>query len=57
MPSALPVAPLYPHVNFDVNGVPILAGTTMKVVELVMAQEELTAGARKRSTSSTPTSR
>ena len=56
MPSALPVAPLYPHVHFDVNGVPILAGTTMKVVELVMAQR-LTAGARKRSTSSTPTSR
>jgi uncharacterized protein (DUF433 family) len=38
MPSALPITPQYPHVDFDANGVPILAGTTMKVVELVMAQ-------------------
>lgn len=38
MPSALPVAPQYPHVEFDANGIPIIAGTTMKVVELVMAQ-------------------
>ncbi|MFQ5614296.1 MAG: DUF433 domain-containing protein [Anaerolineae bacterium] len=28
----------YEHVQLDANGVPILAGTTMKVVELVMAQ-------------------
>lgn len=32
-------APLpYPHVDIDADGVPFLAGTTMKVVELVMAQ-------------------
>lgn len=28
----------YPHVVFNDEGVPILAGTTMKVVELVMAK-------------------
>ena len=28
----------YEHVQIDTNGVPIIAGTTMKVVELVMAQ-------------------
>jgi uncharacterized protein (DUF433 family) len=28
----------YEHVHIDANGVPIIAGTTMKVVELVMAQ-------------------
>lgn len=33
-PSVVP----YPHVERDARGVPILAGTTMKVVELVMAQ-------------------
>ena len=27
----------YPHVESDSRGVPIIAGTTMKVVELVMA--------------------
>jgi len=32
-------ATAYPHIEFDSNGVPILAGTTMKVVELVMAQK------------------
>lgn len=38
MPSALPATPDYPHVELDAAGVPILAGTTMKVAELVMAQ-------------------
>ena len=38
MPTALPATPLYPHVEFDAAGIPILAGTTMKVAELVMAQ-------------------
>ncbi len=28
----------YEHVQLDANGVPIIADTTMKVVELVMAQ-------------------
>ncbi len=28
----------YEHVSMDSNGVPLIAGTTMKVVELVMAQ-------------------
>ena len=28
----------YEHVQIDPNGVPIITGTTMKVVELVMAQ-------------------
>jgi uncharacterized protein (DUF433 family) len=38
MPTALPALPPYPHVEFDAAGIPILAGTTMKVAELVMAQ-------------------
>ncbi len=29
----------YPHLTTDDHGTPILAGTTMKVVELVMAQQ------------------
>ena len=29
----------YPHVVLDDRGVPLIAGTTMKVVELVMAQQ------------------
>jgi len=33
-----PQAPAYPHVEIDAAGAPLLAGTTMKVVELVMAQ-------------------
>src|SRR5260370_11141766 len=28
----------YEHIQLDANGVPLIAGTTMKVVELVMAQ-------------------
>jgi len=33
-----PRVPAYPHVEIDAAGAPLLAGTTMKVVELVMAQ-------------------
>src|SRR5882757_6728985 len=37
--SPAPSASLpYPHVKLDAGGIPILEGTTMKVVELVMAQ-------------------
>lgn len=28
----------YEHIQIDVNGIPVISGTTMKVVELVMAQ-------------------
>lgn len=28
----------YEHIQIDANGIPIISGTTMKVVELVMAQ-------------------
>jgi uncharacterized protein (DUF433 family) len=28
----------YPHVEQDAHGTPVIAGTTMKVVEIVMAQ-------------------
>jgi uncharacterized protein (DUF433 family) len=38
MAKPLPAAPAYPHLAFDAQGAPVLAGTTMKVVELVMAQ-------------------
>lgn len=37
MTSPAPVP--YPYVEIDIHGVPVLAGTTMKVVELVMAQK------------------
>ena len=30
--------PTYPHIELDPQGTPIISGTTMKVVELVMAQ-------------------
>jgi uncharacterized protein (DUF433 family) len=37
--NALLLAPTaYAHIEFDTNGAPIVADTTMKVVELVMAQ-------------------
>ena len=39
MTPAQPAAVRYPHIEIDQNGVPLLAGTTMKVVELVMAQQ------------------
>jgi uncharacterized protein (DUF433 family) len=32
-------APQYPHIDVDANGAPALSGTTMKVVELVQAQQ------------------
>jgi uncharacterized protein (DUF433 family) len=38
MAKPLSSAPAYPHLAFDAHGVLVLAGTTMKVVELVMAQ-------------------
>lgn len=28
----------YPHIDYDAQGAPFVAGTTMKVVEIVMAQ-------------------
>ena len=31
--------PAYPHIAFDAMDAPVLVGTTMKVVELVMAQQ------------------
>lgn len=37
MTSPAPVS--YPYVEIDIHGVPVLSGTTMKVVELVMAQK------------------
>jgi uncharacterized protein (DUF433 family) len=39
MAQTLPATPDHPHVALDAAGVPFLAGTTMKVVELVMAQQ------------------
>jgi len=33
-----PATTTYEHVEIDPNGVPLIAGTTMKMVELVMAQ-------------------
>ena len=33
-----PVTTTYEHIQLDVNGVPLIAGTNMKVVELVMGQ-------------------
>jgi uncharacterized protein (DUF433 family) len=36
--SAAPAHHDYPHVEHDGRGVPLISGTTMKVIELVMAQ-------------------
>lgn len=37
--SMTPVTSMtYEHLQVDANGIPVIAGTTMKVVELVMAQ-------------------
>jgi len=33
-----PATTTYQHIQLDSSGVPLIAGTTMKVVELVMAQ-------------------
>jgi uncharacterized protein (DUF433 family) len=38
METTLPTTTTYEHVQLDADGTPIIAGTTMKVVELVMAQ-------------------
>ena len=38
MPSAAPATFRYPHIELDVDGIPYIGGTTLKVVELVMAQ-------------------
>lgn len=37
--SAVPASVHYAHIDHDENGVPFIAGSTMKVVELVMAQQ------------------
>lgn len=36
--SAAPAPAQYAHIDHDENGIPFIAGSTMKVVELVMAQ-------------------
>lgn len=36
--SALSAPVEYPHISHDEKGIPFIVGTTMKVVELVMAQ-------------------
>ena len=38
MNAPLRASVIYPHVEFDEKGNPVLSGTTMKIVELVMAQ-------------------
>jgi uncharacterized protein (DUF433 family) len=37
--SAAPAPAQYAHINHDERGVPFIVGSTMKVVELVMAQQ------------------
>jgi uncharacterized protein (DUF433 family) len=37
MSSPVSVTPTYPHLSTNADGVPVIAGTTMKVVELVTA--------------------
>jgi uncharacterized protein (DUF433 family) len=37
--SAAPASVPYAHIDHDEKGVPFIAGSTMKVVELVMAQQ------------------
>jgi uncharacterized protein (DUF433 family) len=39
MALAFPQTTSYQHIRLDKDGVPYVAGTTMKVVELVMAQQ------------------
>jgi uncharacterized protein (DUF433 family) len=36
---ATATAPTYPHLTINADGAPLIAGTTMKVVELVMAHQ------------------
>lgn len=38
MGTTLPTVTTYEHIQLDADGAPFIAGTTMKVVELVMAQ-------------------
>jgi uncharacterized protein (DUF433 family) len=38
MSAIFPVATSYEHIRLDENDVPYIAGTTMKVIELVLAQ-------------------
>jgi len=38
MATISPSTVVYEHVQLDSQGVPVIAGTTMKVVELIMAQ-------------------
>jgi uncharacterized protein (DUF433 family) len=38
MEATLPAATTYEHIQLDADGIPFVAETTMKVVELVMAQ-------------------
>jgi uncharacterized protein (DUF433 family) len=39
MSATFPTTTSYEHIHLDDRGVPFIAGTTMKVVELVMAQK------------------
>jgi uncharacterized protein (DUF433 family) len=39
MNATFPITTSYEHIRLDDEGVPHIVGTTMKVVELVMAQE------------------
>jgi uncharacterized protein (DUF433 family) len=39
MSQPAPATSMYPHITINVDGVPAIAGTTMKVVELVMAHQ------------------
>ncbi len=38
MTATAATAVAYPHIDRDAHGAPVVAGTTMKVVEIVMAQ-------------------
>ena len=38
MSTTTPTPTTYEHVQLDIDGIPFIGGTTMKVVELVMAQ-------------------
>ena len=39
MKMSNPVSTSYEHINLDKQGIPVIEGTTIKVVELVMAQK------------------
>ena len=39
MSTTFPITTTYEHIRLDVNGIPYIVDTTMKVVELVMAQK------------------